>query len=159
MFHSRFRPMAFAALVIAGLLMSNSRVLAAKDVFYRTKPHVNVGAIDGVVTDIWVHAQGGLLGNGKANGIVQVMTTAEDFLYRVTRAIAIVEGDTVIGLDLVAFRVGKKGDAGDETTIIVRRSTTIEDCLIYDIVGPNVHIQFEAEGAIHLRDPSAAHVR
>jgi hypothetical protein len=42
----------------------------------------------------------------------------------------------------VLERVGQDGKPGRETDLaVVRPSATVADCLIYDFVGPNVHLE------------------
>jgi hypothetical protein len=126
---------------------------AAKDVFIRSKPHVNVIVVGGVQLEAMIHVEAGLLGDGTAVGTVQVRTfEGPTFVYRAIGGAAIVDGDDVTGLTLIVERVGSGRRARGETDIItIRQSTTVEDCLIYDFVGPDVH--FESPGELVLRDP------
>lgn len=150
---ARFGWTRWLALTVAVLVASGSSVFAAKDVFIRSKPHVNVGTVDDVQMEIRVHVEAALFGDGKATGAMQfAVSDGEKFFYRVVSATAEIGDDEVIGLRLVVERVGDGQETGEPGVITVRRSTAVEDCLIYDIVGPN--IQVEAEGTIELRDPA-----
>lgn len=150
---SKFLP----ALVLAlGLLaVSISPVSAAKDVFIRTKPHVNVGTIQGEPAQIWLHADAGVFGDGDASGILQLrVSDGESFLYRVTGGRFIVERGAVVELMLDLERVGEGGTpTGASDLVIVRPSSAADDCLIYDVLGANVHV--EAEGRLSFRHPGA----
>jgi hypothetical protein len=114
---------------------------------------VNVIVVGGVQLEAMIHVEAGLLGDGTGVGTVQVRTfDGPTFVYRAIGGSAIVDGDSVTGLTLIVERVGNGQDARDETDIItIRQSTTVEDCLIYDILGPDVH--FETPGELVLRDP------
>lgn len=153
MSRSRFVRARSLALTFTLLATSGSLVFAAKDVFVRSKPHVNVGTIGGVQMDIWVHVEAALFADGYATGEVQfTVSDRENFFYRVISASTVIVGDNVIGLDLIVERVGDGGEGtGEGDVVTVRRSTAAEDCLIYDVVGANIHV--EAEGTIELRDP------
>ena len=122
--------------------------IAAKEVFTRTKPHVNVGTIGGEPAEIWFLANAGVFDDGNASGIIQARVIGgESFLYRAVEGEAIIEQGTVVELTLTLERVGEDGTPTGETDqVIVRHSPTIEDCLIYDFVGPNIHL--EAEGIL-----------
>ena len=121
---------------------------AAKDVFIRTKPHVNVGTIGGEPAEIWFHANAGVFDDGNASGIIEARVIGgESFLYRAVEGEAIIEQGTVVELTLTLERVGEDGvPTGETDQVIVRHSPTREDCLIYDLVGPNIHL--EAEGIL-----------
>jgi hypothetical protein len=142
-----------ATLALAGLfwICGPHSALAAKSVFERTKPHVNVGTIEGEPVEMWFHANASVSEDGKASGILQIRVVGgESFLYRVVGGEAIVESGTVLELILILERVGEDGSPTGETDLaIVRPSSTVSDCLIYDFVGPNVHL--EAEGTLGLR--------
>jgi hypothetical protein len=118
---------------------------AAKDVFIRTKPHVNVGTIGGEPAEIWFHANAGVFEDGNASGIIEARVIGgESFLYRAVEGEAIIERGTVVELTLTLERVGEDGTPTGETDqVIVRHSPTREDCLIYDLVGPNIHVEPE----------------
>jgi hypothetical protein len=63
---------------------------------------------------------------------------------------ATIENETVVEVILTLERVGDDGTPSGETDVaIVRPSSTIQDCLIYDFVGPPS--QLEAQGTIGLR--------
>jgi hypothetical protein len=80
--------------------------LRQKDVFVRSKPHVNVIIVGGVQLEAMIHVEAGLLGDGTAVGTVQVRTLeGPTFVYRAIGGSAIVDGDTVTGLTLVAERL------------------------------------------------------
>jgi hypothetical protein len=140
-------------LTVTTLVAFNVSLFAAKEVFQRSKPHVNVGTIANRATMLWIHSTIILRGDGTATGQVQFRELqGEKFFYRVISAEAIIAGDEVIGLDVTLARVGDRGDeTGELDELTIRRSSTADDCLIYDFVGPNVHV--ETEGTIKLRDP------
>lgn len=89
-----------------------------------------------------------LFDDGNASGTIQARVIGgESFLYRAVEGEAIIEQGTVVELTLTLERVGEDGTPTGETDrVIVRHSPTIEDCLIYDLVGPNIHL--EAEGIL-----------
>ena len=147
------RSMALRALVLALALLalSVSPVFAAKDVFVRSKPHVNVGTVAGQLAQVFLHAIAGVFADGDAVGIVHVRVRGgEIFRYRVTQGRAVVQGNTVVEVMLDLERVGKGGTPTGETDLaIVRPSSAAADCLIYDFVGPAIHL--EVEGSLTLR--------
>lgn len=137
-----FKP--WPMLLGVGLLLACGGVAhAMKEVFVRSKPHVNVGTIGGQETPLWIHAQALLLTDGAAHGTIQLrIPGGAAFLYRVTAG----ETDGTV-LYLVLARVGQDGQpSGEMDLATVRPSSTVQDCLIYDFVGPNVHL--EAPGSI-----------
>lgn len=148
---SRFLARRVLFLALGLLAVSSSPVFAAKEVFTRSKPHVNVGTVHGEPREIWFHANAGVFGGGDASGIVQLRVfDGESFLYRVTSGRAVLEQGTVVQLVLTLERVGEGGMATRETDlVIVRPSSTAADCLIYDFVGTEIHL--EAEGHLTLR--------
>ena len=137
-----------------------SPAIAGKDVFTRTKPHVNVGAVDGEPAVMWFHANAQVFDDGKATGIVQVRVLGgESFLYRVVQGEATVEQQVVVELILVLERVGEDGEPTGETDLaIVRPSSTSEPCRIYDILGTQF-ISVEAETTIGFRGLRHEHTR
>ena len=140
-------------LTIATLAVSSMPLSAAKTVFERTKPHVNVGTIGGASRVMWIHSTILLEADGNATGQVQFsVLDGENYFYRVVGAEAIISGDEVIGLDVTLARVGDSGDdSGELHHLTIRRSSASEDCLIYDVLGPDIHL--EAEGTIELLHP------
>jgi hypothetical protein len=125
--------------------------IAAKEVFTRTKPHVNIGTIGGEPAVMWFHANAQVFDDGKATGTIQVRVVGgESFLYRVVQGQATVEQQVVVELILVLERVGEDGAPTGETDLaIVRPSSTSEPCRIYDIAGTQVRV--EAETTIGFR--------
>jgi hypothetical protein len=123
---------------------------AAKDVFIRSKPHVNVGTVEGAETSIWLHANVHIdPTDGTATGPIQIhLETGEHLIYHAVSARFVVEqGATRVLLTLrVAAATPQSEDRFD--LVIIRPDPTISDCLIYDFVGPNVHVQ--APGTISL---------
>jgi hypothetical protein len=97
------------------------------------------------------HANAQVFDDGNATGTLQVRVVGgESFLYRAVQGQATVEDETVVEVILTLERVGEDGTPSGETDVaIVRPSSTIQDCLIYDIVGPAIHL--EARGTIGLR--------
>ncbi len=139
---------AILALTVFFSVCAPSSASAAKDVFIRTKPHVNVGTIGGEPAEIWFHANAGVFEDGNASGIIEARVIGgESFLYRAVEGEAIIDQGTVVELMLTLERVGEDGvPTGETDEVIVRHSPTREDCLIYDLVGPNIHL--EAEGIL-----------
>ena len=133
--------------------------IAGKDVFTRTKPHVNVGTVDGELALIWFHANAQVFDDGNATGVVQVRVVGgETFLYRVVQGEATVQQNTVVELILVLERVGEDDAPTGETDLaIVRPSSTAEPCRIYDILGTQVSV--EAETTIGFRVLRDEHTR
>ena len=120
-------------------------------VFLRSGPILVVGTIGGAQAEMWFHANAQVFDDGNATGTLQVRVVGgESFLYRVVQGQATVEDETVVEVILTLERVGEDGTPSGETDVaIVRPSSTIQDCLIYDIVGPAIHL--EARGTIGLR--------
>ncbi len=139
---------AILALTVFFSVCAPSSAIAAKEAFTRTKPHVNVGTIGGEPAEIWFHANVGVFDGGNASGIIEARVIGgESFLYRALQGEAIIEQGTVVELTLTLERVGEDGvPTGETDQVIVRHSPTREDCLIYDLVGPNIHL--EAEGIL-----------
>ena len=122
---------------------------AAKDVFIRSKPHVNVGTVEGAETSIWLHANVHIdPTDGTATGPIQIhLETGKHLIYHAVSARFVVEqGATRVLLTLRAAATPQSEDRFD--LVIIRPDPTISDCLIYDFVGPNVHVQ--APGTISL---------
>ena len=135
--------------VTFGVLLSCSAatVYAAKDVFIRSKPHVNVGTVDGVEMLVWLHANVGIdETDGSASGVIQLrLETGEHLIYQAVAA---------DGLDDGSFRLLVRplrgGGQSDELDLVfIRPDTAIGDCLIYDFVGPNVTV--DAPGTIAVK--------
>jgi hypothetical protein len=133
--------------------------IAGKEVFTRTKPHVNVGIVDGEPAVMWFHANAQVFDDGKATGTIQVRVVGgESFLYRVVQGEATVEQQIVVELILVLERVGEDGAPTGETDLaIVRPSSTSEPCRIYDILGTQISV--EAETTIGFRGFRHEHTR
>ena len=144
----RTNVIAILALTAFFSVCTPNSAIAAKEAFTRTKPHVNVGTIGGEPAEIWCHAEAGVFEDGNASGIIEARVIGgESFLYRAVEGEAIIERGTVIELTFTLERVGEDGTPTGETDqLIVRHSSTREDCLIYDLVGPNIHL--EAEGIL-----------
>jgi len=118
---------------------------AAKEVFTRTKPHVNVGTVGGEPATMWFHANAKVFEDGKATGIIQVRVLGgESFLYRVVQGEATVDEDTVLEMILILVRVGEDGTPTGETDVAtVLPSSTSEPCRIYSILGTQVNVEAE----------------
>ena len=145
----RSRVPALAALLFAAALVTPAR--AGKDVFIRSKPHVNVGTFQGEATPIWFHANFGLFADGDATGIVQIrLESGEMFLFRASRGRALFDGDALAEVMLVLEPIGAAGGLAP-AVLVMRPDSARADCLIYDIVGPNVHIRGEIEAALNLQ--------
>lgn len=137
------------SLAVGLLVCSSTSAYAAKEVFTRTKPHINGGWHHGEPTQIWLHANAGLFDDGDAVGILQLrLEDGESFLYQVTGGSAALDGDTVLELVLVLERVGEGGDRTGETDLVIIRPSS-PDCLIYDFVGPNIQVEVEGILARH----------
>ena len=141
---TRARFLAFAALLTAAVV---TPAHAAKDVFIRTKPHVNVGTYQGQPADIWFHANFGIFEDGAASGIVQLrLDSGEMFIFRVIQGTALFDSEELREVMLVLQRVGPDGGVPSAPAILILRpDSAAADCLIYDIVGPNVHLSGEIE--------------
>lgn len=157
----RKRSIMWTALLLGvGVLLAGGRAaLAAKEVFIRSKPHVNVGTIGGQPTSIWLHAEALVLADGSAHGVLQLRTLGgETFLYRVVGGVATDEGGIVGDVFLILQRVGEGGEPTGETDFAtVRPSSTSEPCRIYDIAGTQVHV--EAETTVRLIGLRHEHTR
>ena len=105
-----------------------------------------VGFIGGEPAEMSVHVNAQVFDDGKATGTIQIRVVGgESFLYRVVRGQATVEDGTVGEVMLNLQRVGEDGaPTGETDLVIVRPSSTSEDCFIYDIQGNQ--IQLEAPG-------------
>ena len=147
----RSNAIAIFALAALFLLWNPGSALAQKEVFTRSKPHVNVGTVGGEPADIWFHANASVFDDGKATGVLQFRAAdGEAFLYRVVQGEATVVRATVIELSLILERVGEDGAATGEIDLaIVRPDPMVEDCLIYTTVGSDVRL--EAEGLLELK--------
>jgi hypothetical protein len=88
--------------------------------------------------------------SGPFHGEAVLRTEVHSYVFRFTKARIIEDaGGQPIGLALTG-RGQVARDRGREPfafTATVQRDAS-SDCLIYDIVGPNVHLRFEAEGMI-----------
>ena len=135
-------PTRLTMLVTAGVLaVFSAPADAAKEVFTRTTPHVNVGSIGGISAMIWFHASAVVFDDGDGAGIVQLrLVDGDTLLYRVTGGRADVAEGAVAEMVLFLERVGGAGD----DVIILRPGA--EDDLIYDLVGANIHGR--AEGVL-----------
>lgn len=142
---------AILALAALFLLWDPGSALAQKEVFTRSKPHVNVGTVGGEPADIWFHSNASVFEDGKATGVLQFRVDGgEDFLYRVVQGEAIVVRETVIELSLILERVGEDGAATGEIDLAIGRpDPMVEDCLIYTTIGTDVRL--EAEGLLELK--------
>ena len=120
------------------LLGSAATVYAAKDVFIRSKPHVNVGIVGGVEMPIWLHANVGIdATDGSASGVIHLrLETGEHLVYQALAAD--LPGDGSVRLTVRRLRGDGQSDELD--VVLIRPDTAIADCLIYDIVGPNVTV-------------------
>ncbi len=141
----RSNVIAIIALAALFSICGVNSAIAAKEVFTRTKPHVNVGTIGGEPAVMWFHANAQVFDDGKATGTIQVRVVGgESFLYRVVQGEATVEQDFVLEVILILERVGEDGAPTGETDLaIVRPSPTSEPCRIYDILGTQVHVEAE----------------
>ena len=70
----------------------------------------------------------------------------ETTVYRPVHGTATFEGQTLAAV--VIELVGVNGDPirGETATLVVRPDPDVAECLIYDFVGPNVHLNGEAMG-------------
>jgi hypothetical protein len=141
----RTNVIAIPALAVLFSICEPDSAIAAKEVFTRTKPHVNVGTIGGEPAVIWFLANAGVFDDGNASGIIEARVIGrESFLYRAVEGEAIIEQETVVELSLTLERVGEDGTPTGETDeAIVRPSSTRDECLVYDVVGPNIHVETE----------------
>ena len=110
-----------------------------------------LGTIGGAPAEMWFHVNAQFFDDGTATGTLQVRVVGgESFLYRVVQGEATVVDETVVEVILTLERVGEDGTPSGETDVaIVRPSSTIQDRLIYDLLGPTIHL--EAPGTIGFR--------
>src|SRR5262245_10503728 len=112
----------FATLALASLfcICGPNSALAAKSVFERTKPHVNVGTIEDEPVEMWFHANASLFEGGRATGVLQIrVLDGESFLYRVVEGEAIIESGIVLELILFLERVGEDGSPTGELDVAI----------------------------------------
>jgi len=133
---------------VCGLSASHNRGV---DAWFQSDPTVVPAAVMGQVIDVYFHSYGQVFESGKATGTLQVrLDDGESFLYRAVEGQATVVEGVVTELFLVLVRVGEDGTQTGETDFaFVRPSSTVEECLIYDLVGAQIHV--EAPGIIGLR--------
>ena len=129
------------------LTYSATTVYAGKEVFIRSKPHVNVGTVGGIETFIWLHANVGIdEADSSASGVLQLrLETGERLIYQAVAADRLADGS--FRLLVRPLRGGGQSDELD--LVFIRPDTAIEDCLIYDILGPDVRV--EAPGTITVK--------
>ena len=141
-----------ACLVTLGVLLFGSvaTVYAAKDVFIRSKPHVNVGTVGGVEMPVWLHANVGIdATDGSASGVIQLrLESGEHLVYQALAAELPGDGS----VRLTVRRLPGSGQSDELDLVLIRSDTAIGDCLIYDFVGPNVTV--DAPGTITVKQRS-----
>ena len=105
----------------------------------------------GTSSPVWIDI--GLLALNTADqrraavGVVGVhLEGGETTVYRPVRGTATFDGQTLAAV--VIELVGVNGDPvrGETATLVVRPDPDVAECLIYDFVGPNVHLNGEAMG-------------
>lgn len=148
MFQSTSLPRGTCWVTFAALLTcSAATVYAAKDVFIRSKPHVNVGTVGGVEMSIWLQANVGIdETGGSASGVIQLrLETGEHLIYQAVAADRLDDGS----YRLMVRPLGADGEPDELDLVFIRPDTSIGDCLIYDFVGPNVTV--DAPGTITVK--------
>ena len=87
-----------------------------------------------------------------AMGVVGVQLASGDtIVYRGVDGTATFDGQTLAGAMVELERVDHGPLRGETATLVVRPDPDAAECLIYDFVGPNVHLSGEAMGrfAVH----------
>jgi len=98
---------------------------AAKDVFVRTKPHVNVGTIGGEPAEIWSIPTRASLRTATRPASLRRASLEEKTSNTAQQGEAIIEQETVVELMLTLERDGEDGvPTGETDQVIVRHSST-----------------------------------
>jgi hypothetical protein len=114
------------------------------------------GTSDSVWIDVAFPVTGSPDQRRSAMGVVGMhLASGETIVYRAVDGIATFDGQMLAGAIVELERVDDGPLSGDTATLVVRPDPDTADCLIYDIVGPNVHLSGEAIGrfAVHLIAP------
>ena len=83
--------------------------------------------------------------NPATAGVVGVhLASGETMVYRAIEGTARFDGQTLAGVMIELERVD--GPVRESATLVVRPDPDVAECLIYDFVGPNVHLNGEAMG-------------
>ena len=122
--------------------------------------HVQAQSEPGIADPVWIDVAFLTLETPDARrstmGVVGVhLESGETLVYRAVAATATFDGESLAGAVIELERVNGGPDGGEAATLTVRPHPEEADCLIYDIVGPNVHLDGEAMGRFtaHLVGP------
>jgi hypothetical protein len=157
----RIRVMTILTLATLASVWRVNSAMAAKEVFTRTKPHVNVGTIGGEEAALWFHANASVSDDGTVihmgDGSVRFVSIniahghGESFLYRVVGGDATVDEDegTVLEMFLALQRVGEEGDPTGEIDFMIVTPSSTPGFLSYDVLGAQIHV--ESQGILGFR--------
>ena len=114
------------------------------------------GTSDPVWIDVAVRMTGAPDQGRSAMGVVGVhLASGETNVYRAVDGTATFDGQTLAGAMVELERVDDGPLSSETATLVVRPDPDAAECLIYDFVGPNVHLSGEAMGrfAVHFIAP------
>src|SRR5262245_55901479 len=93
-----------------------------------------------------------------AMGAVRVhLDSGETMIYRPVDGTATFDGQTLAGVVIELERVEAGPLSAETATLVVRPDPDVAECLIYDFVGPNVHLNGEAMGRFSVHFAAQRH--
>ena len=110
------------------------------------------GTGDPVWIDVAIRMTGTPDQGRSAMGVVGVhLASGETNVYRAVDGTATFDGQMLAGAMVELERVDDGPLSGETATLVVRPDPDAAECLIYDFVGPNVHLSGEAMGRFTVR--------
>lgn len=105
------------------------------------------GTSDPIQIDVAFFTQDTPVARRSTMGAVRVhLEGAQALVFRAVNGTATFDGQTLAGVVIELERVDAGPHRSETATLVVRPDPDVAECLIYDFVGPNVHLNGEAMG-------------
>jgi len=146
-----FVRVALATALVAGVT-SASATMEAPLAIVLVQAQSEPGTSDSVWIDLAFPITGTPDQRRSTMGVVGVhLASGETIVYRAVDGTATFDGQTLAGVMVELERVDDGPLSGETATLVVRPDPDAAECLIYDFVGPNVHLSGEAMGRFTVR--------
>lgn len=148
---------AFGA-ILAGMTLPTSRALAAKDVFVRSKPHINVlitaQTFSGETFTARLSDDLSARSDGKARGFLRLDLGGGNLVDYVAErgSLTLNSANQVTSVTFLLLERRRNGQlAEDYAMVVLRPAADPEECVVYDLVGPGVRLEpvrFDVPGSL-----------
>jgi hypothetical protein len=150
-------------LILAGIALPTTRALAAKDVFIRSKPHINVWitarSFSGESFTAQLSDDLTVSSNGWVRGFLRLDLGGGKLVEYVAErgSLSLNTAGQVTSATVLLLERRSNGRLAQDFALVTLRPAEVDDCVVYDLVGTGVSpvigepVRFEVPGAWTVR--------